>query len=114
MQYFFQCDVSIHIERICTWKLCFSLAEWSEMERKERKENPFLSAEVCHYHFEAWGAVVCCMFLFVRFAKIPHSFSWWTSWGRPSLPPFEFLKKQKFHADVAISAVLIVYTNIEM
>ena len=62
----------------------------SGVKRNERKEKPFLSVEVGSYHFEVWGAAVCCTFLFARFAKVPHSFSWWASLGR---------KKQKSHAD---------------
>ena len=81
-----------------TEKLCFSLAEWSETDRKKR-EALSLSAEVSCYHSEVWGAAVCCTFLFARFAKVPHSLSWMASLGRPTHPPFELLKKQKSHAD---------------
>ena len=54
----------------------------SGVKQNKRKEKPFFSAEVGSYHFEVWGAVVCCMFIFTRFVKVPHSLSWWASLGR--------------------------------
>ena len=64
------------------FKISYASLWLSGVKRNERKENPFLSAEVGSYHFEVWGAAVCCTFLFARFAKVPRSLSWWASLGR--------------------------------
>ena len=77
-------------------KLCFSLAGWSETERKRREALPLCGSR---YHFEVWGASVCCTVLFARFAKVSHSLSWWEILDRLTHPPFELFKKQKSHVD---------------
>ena len=43
----------------------------SGVKRNERKEKPFLSAEVGSYHFEVWGAAACCTFLSHALRKFP-------------------------------------------
>ena len=72
--------------KLVKFMLCFSLVECSE-------------TEVGGYHFDVWGAAVCCTFHFAGFVKVPHSLSWWARLGRPTNPPFELFKKQKSHAD---------------
>ena len=60
----------------------------SGMKWNERKQKPFLSAEVSRYHFEVWGAVVCCMFLLCTLRKFPILFLGGQVWVvRPTHPP---------------------------